>query len=144
MKSEDAAKTSHYTGPINVMTVREVSAYLRVHPATIYRLMKRNQIPAFHVGSDWRFNIEAIETGACSNRSGRQKRAISRLLVCVSPRRDAQLPRARMPGCSEGVVSRIAAVADSAGGSRRNSYLCSARASPLSRQRCSSPDTASS
>ena len=23
MKSEDAAKTSHYTGPINVMTVRE-------------------------------------------------------------------------------------------------------------------------
>jgi excisionase family DNA binding protein len=61
MKSEDAAKTSHYTGPIKVMTVREVSAYLRVHPATLYRLMKRNQIPAFHVGSDWRFNIEDID-----------------------------------------------------------------------------------
>jgi len=26
MKSEDAAKTSRYTGPINVMTLREVSA----------------------------------------------------------------------------------------------------------------------
>ena len=35
MKSEDAAKTSHYAGPSNVMTVREVSAYLRVHPSTI-------------------------------------------------------------------------------------------------------------
>jgi excisionase family DNA binding protein len=61
MKSEDAAKASHYTGPINVMTVREVSAYLRVHPTTVYRLLKRHQIPAFHVGSDWRFKIEAID-----------------------------------------------------------------------------------
>jgi len=62
MKSEDAAKTSHYTGPINVMTVREVSAYLRVHTSTIYRLLKHDQIPAFRVGSDWRFNIETIDS----------------------------------------------------------------------------------
>jgi len=43
------------------MTLREVSAYLHVHPSTIYRLLKHNQIPAFHIGSDWRFNIEAID-----------------------------------------------------------------------------------
>ena len=61
MKSEDAAKTSHYAGPRNVMALREVSAYLRVHPSTIYRLLKHNQIPAFHVGSDWRFNVESID-----------------------------------------------------------------------------------
>jgi excisionase family DNA binding protein len=61
MKSKDATKTPHYNGPINVMTVREVSAYLQVHPTTIYRLLKRNQLPAFHVGSDWRFNIEEID-----------------------------------------------------------------------------------
>jgi excisionase family DNA binding protein len=61
MKSEDAAKTSHYAGPINVMTVREVSAYLKVHPSTVYRLLKHKQIPAFHMGSDWRFNIESID-----------------------------------------------------------------------------------
>jgi excisionase family DNA binding protein len=35
-----------------VMTVRELSAYLRVHPSTIYRLLKRHEIPAFRVGSD--------------------------------------------------------------------------------------------
>jgi excisionase family DNA binding protein len=58
---KDAAKTSHHAGPINVMTVREVSAYLRVHPSTIYRLLKHNQIPAFHMGSDWRFNVESID-----------------------------------------------------------------------------------
>ena len=47
--------------PNTVMTVRELSAYLRVHPSTIYRLLKSHRIPGFHVGSDWRFNIEAID-----------------------------------------------------------------------------------
>ena len=59
MKSEDADKTKH---SIKVMTVREVSAYLKVHPTTIYRLLKHNQIPAFQVGSDWRFNVESINS----------------------------------------------------------------------------------
>jgi len=61
-KSKGAAKTQHYAGPIKVMNVREGAAYLRVHPSTIYRLLKHNQIPAFHVGSDWRFDIEMIDT----------------------------------------------------------------------------------
>ena len=61
-KSDGAAKTTHYAGPIKVMNVREVSAYLRVHPTKIYRLLKRHQIPAFHMGSDWRFNIEEIDS----------------------------------------------------------------------------------
>ena len=43
------------------MTVEEVSEYLHVHPSTIYRLIKRRKIPAFRVGSDWRFNIETID-----------------------------------------------------------------------------------
>jgi excisionase family DNA binding protein len=61
MKSVGAAETSHHAGPIKVMTVREVSAYLQVHPSTIYRLVKHHQIPAFQVGSDWRFNVEEID-----------------------------------------------------------------------------------
>jgi excisionase family DNA binding protein len=60
MNSNGVAKTSHYSGPM--MTVREVSAYLRVHPSTIYRLLKHRQIPAFQVGSDWRFSIEMIDS----------------------------------------------------------------------------------
>ena len=44
-----------------VLTVQEVSTYLRVHPSTIYRMLKKNQLPAFRVGSDWRFTIEAID-----------------------------------------------------------------------------------
>ena len=44
-----------------VLTVQEVSTYLRVHPSTIYRMLKKNQLPAFRVGSDWRFTVEAID-----------------------------------------------------------------------------------
>jgi excisionase family DNA binding protein len=61
MKRKDGAKTPPHTGPVKVMTLRELSAYLHVHPTTIYRLLKRHEIPAFHIGSDWRFNIEAID-----------------------------------------------------------------------------------
>jgi excisionase family DNA binding protein len=62
MKSKDVAKKLHYRAPARVMTVRDVSAYLRVHPRAIYKLLKRHQIPAFHVGGDWRFNSEMIDT----------------------------------------------------------------------------------
>ena len=44
-----------------VMTVSDVSAYLRVHQGTIYRLARSCELPAFRIGSDWRFNIEAVD-----------------------------------------------------------------------------------
>jgi excisionase family DNA binding protein len=46
--------------PAQVLTVRELAEYLHVHPSTIYRLLKTRQLPAFKVGSDWRFNLEEI------------------------------------------------------------------------------------
>jgi excisionase family DNA binding protein len=47
--------------PGNIMTVRELADYLRVHPSTIYRLLRERKLPAFKVGSDWRFSREAID-----------------------------------------------------------------------------------
>jgi excisionase family DNA binding protein len=49
------------TESAKVMTLEEVSRYLHVHPSTVYRLLKRREIPAFRIGSDWRFNIETID-----------------------------------------------------------------------------------
>jgi excisionase family DNA binding protein len=43
------------------MTVEEVSQYLHIHPSTVYRLLKRGEIPAFRIGGDWRFDIETID-----------------------------------------------------------------------------------
>ena len=48
-------------GSSHVLTVKELSDYLKVHPSTIYRQLKRGRLPAFKVGSDWRFNIESID-----------------------------------------------------------------------------------
>ncbi len=44
-----------------VLTVNELAEYLRVHRSTLYRLLKKQQLPAFRIGSDWRFNVEAID-----------------------------------------------------------------------------------
>lgn len=44
-----------------IMTTGEVAAYLRVHQTTIYRLLRNGEIPAFRVGSDWRFKSETID-----------------------------------------------------------------------------------
>jgi excisionase family DNA binding protein len=45
----------------NVLTLDEVAKFLHVHPSTIYRLLKDRRIPAFRVGSDWRFKQESID-----------------------------------------------------------------------------------
>jgi excisionase family DNA binding protein len=44
-----------------VIKVAELAEYLRVHPTTLYRLLKKRQLPGFKIGSDWRFNVEAID-----------------------------------------------------------------------------------
>jgi excisionase family DNA binding protein len=45
----------------DVMTVYDVAQYLSCHPGTVYRLLKRGDIPAFHLGSDWRFRRDQID-----------------------------------------------------------------------------------
>ena len=47
-------------GP-RVLTVRELAGYLRIHQSTVYRLLRERKLPAFRVGTDWRFSRETIE-----------------------------------------------------------------------------------
>ena len=44
-----------------VMTVKELSDYLQVHPSTVYKLLRRGELPGFRIGTDWRFNAEVID-----------------------------------------------------------------------------------
>ena len=46
--------------PPKVLTVSELAEYFNVNSITIYRLLKTGQLPAFRVGSEWRFTADAI------------------------------------------------------------------------------------
>jgi excisionase family DNA binding protein len=54
-------KSQRHTDGSGILTVGELADYLHVHRATIYRLLKRNEIPGFRVGADWRFRREQID-----------------------------------------------------------------------------------
>jgi excisionase family DNA binding protein len=60
LPGESMASESKYSLP-RVMTVKELSEYLRVHPSTIYKLLRRGELPGFRIGTDWRFNAEVID-----------------------------------------------------------------------------------
>lgn len=44
-----------------LMTVKETAKYMRVHPTSIYRLLKQGKLPALKLGSDWRFLKSSID-----------------------------------------------------------------------------------
>ncbi|MFH1836809.1 MAG: helix-turn-helix domain-containing protein [Candidatus Omnitrophota bacterium] len=44
-----------------VMTVEEVADYLKMKVVTIYKHAQEGKIPAFKVGSKWRFKKDTIE-----------------------------------------------------------------------------------
>ena len=43
------------------LTAREVGNLLRVHPTTVYKLVRQGKIPSFRIGSYWRFRTDLIE-----------------------------------------------------------------------------------
>jgi len=53
------AKSATTAGEI--MTVSGLAEFLHCHQSTVYRLLKSGQIPAFKLGSDWRFRRSDIE-----------------------------------------------------------------------------------
>ncbi|MCK4883137.1 MAG: helix-turn-helix domain-containing protein [Candidatus Omnitrophica bacterium] len=44
-----------------VMNIKQVADYLGVHTSTIYKYAQRGTIPAFKIGSDWRFSAKHID-----------------------------------------------------------------------------------
>ena len=79
-----------------VLTVNELADYLRIHRSTVYRLLKQGLIPAFKIGSDWRFNVEAIDRWRMAQGEERVKDRVSRSRAATkasqNSRRGAQGP----------------------------------------------------
>lgn len=44
-----------------IMTAKEVADYLNLHTLTVHRYAREGKIPAFKIGSDWRFHKKYIE-----------------------------------------------------------------------------------
>lgn len=45
----------------DIMTIREISEYLKLKEKTTYRLAAEGEIPGFKVGGAWRFRRDEIE-----------------------------------------------------------------------------------
>ncbi|MCK5398355.1 MAG: helix-turn-helix domain-containing protein [Thermoplasmata archaeon] len=45
----------------DIMTIKEVAAYLKLNEKTTYRLTSDGKIPAFKVGGSWRFRRAEID-----------------------------------------------------------------------------------
>jgi excisionase family DNA binding protein len=43
-----------------ILTVKEVSELLKIHEDTVYKMVREGRIPAFRIGSDWRFQKDQI------------------------------------------------------------------------------------
>jgi excisionase family DNA binding protein len=43
-----------------ILTVNEVSELLKIHESTVYKMLREGSIPAFKIGSDWRFVKDQI------------------------------------------------------------------------------------
>lgn len=45
----------------DIMTIREVAAYLKLTEKTTYRLAAEGELPGFKVGGSWRFKRQDLE-----------------------------------------------------------------------------------
>jgi excisionase family DNA binding protein len=44
-----------------ILTAKDVAEYLSIHTLTVHRYARQGKIPAFKIGSDWRFHKKAID-----------------------------------------------------------------------------------
>lgn len=44
-----------------ILTAKEVAEYLNIHPLTVHKYAREGKIPAFKIGTDWRFHKKYIQ-----------------------------------------------------------------------------------
>lgn len=52
-----------------ILTLKEVAAYLKLTEKTAYRLASEGKLPGFKVGGSWRFKREDLEAWIEENKS---------------------------------------------------------------------------
>jgi excisionase family DNA binding protein len=59
--------------PGDVLTIEELSAYLKIPRSTLYKLVREGRIPSQKVGRHWRFRKEAIDRWLDETRAAEPK-----------------------------------------------------------------------
>ena len=54
----------------DVLTIGELSAYLKVSKSTLYKLVREGKVPCQKVGRHWRFRKDAIDRWLEEHRPG--------------------------------------------------------------------------
>ena len=44
-----------------IYNIKEVADYLGIHTSTVYKYAQKGKIPAFKIGSDWRFTKKSLD-----------------------------------------------------------------------------------
>jgi len=57
-----------------MMTTKELAAYLRVHEVTIYKYASEGRIPAIRIGQVWRFDKDAIDRWIAGEQNNKKSR----------------------------------------------------------------------
>ena len=57
------------TKPGAILTVDEISDYLKIPRSTIYKLVREGKIPAQKIGRHWRFRKKRLTVGWKTNRA---------------------------------------------------------------------------
>ena len=59
-----------------IMTPKEAAKYLGLHLITIYRLIKKGELPGFKIGGQWRFKKDLLDSwiaNKINNQEGGEK-----------------------------------------------------------------------
>ena len=60
-KMSDKAKGVKRPERTQIMTPKEAAKYLGFHLVTVYRLLKKREIPATKIGGQWRFKKDVLD-----------------------------------------------------------------------------------
>ena len=44
-----------------ILTTKDVAEYLDIHPLTVHKYAREGKIPAFKIGTDWRFHKRHLD-----------------------------------------------------------------------------------
>ena len=60
-KGSDKTKSAKRPERTQIMTPKEAAKYLGFHLVTVYRLLKKKEVPATKIGGQWRFKKDVLD-----------------------------------------------------------------------------------